>query len=122
MWRRLYPHLDLAVVPSHTENFGGAAEATASGIPVVATNVGGLPDLIHDGAASEKTGWLVPPHNPDALATAILQALGDKDEARRRALAPQTVARYILDVERTDRDVASTYESILASQSVTDNR
>lgn len=114
---QLYPDLGLAVVPSHSENLGGAAEASLSGVPVVATKVGGLPDLIHDGAETERTGWLVPPHNPDSLARAILQALEDRDDARRRAVAAQKLALHMLDVERTGCEVASVYESILAGRS-----
>src|SRR6202048_1023490 len=41
----LYPDLDLAVVASHSENVGGAVEPLLSGVPVIATTVGGLPDL-----------------------------------------------------------------------------
>src|SRR5580704_589354 len=76
----IYPDLDLAVVPSHSENCGGALEPLLSSVPVVATNVGGLPDLIQE----NKTGWLVPPRNPKALAQAILGALQDRNEAHRR--------------------------------------
>lgn len=107
----LYPNLDLVVVPSHSENVAhGAVEPLLSGVPVVATNVGGLPDLIQDG----KTGWLVPPHNPAALARTILEALENKDEARRRTIEGQKLAQRLFDVERTGREVAAIYERILA--------
>jgi glycosyltransferase involved in cell wall biosynthesis len=106
----LYPDLDLAVVPSLSENVGGAVEPLLSGVPVVATNVGGLPDLIRDG----ETGWLVPPRNPVALAHAMLEALADKDEARRRTLAGQKWARHLFDAGRTGREAAAVYEKILA--------
>jgi glycosyltransferase involved in cell wall biosynthesis len=106
----IYPDLDLAVVPSHSENVGGAVEPLLSGVPVVATNVGGLPDLILEG----KTGWLVPPRNPGALAHAILNALGAKDEARRRTAQGHRLAQSLFDVERTGREVSTIYERILA--------
>jgi glycosyltransferase involved in cell wall biosynthesis len=105
----LYPDLDLAVVPSHSENCGGALEAMLSGVPVVATNVGGLSDLIRHG----ETGWLVPPRNPGALAGAMVDALGNKDEARRRALAGQKLARSLFDRERTGREIRDVYLKIL---------
>ena len=112
-WRRdllaIYPDLDLAVVPSHSENCGGALEPLLCGIPVVASNVGGLPDLVQDG----KTGWLVPARNPGALARAILDALQNTAEARRRASEGQELARSLFDVERSGREIAVIYETLL---------
>lgn len=106
----IYPDLDLAVVPSHSENVGGAVEPLLSGVPVVANNVGGLPDLVQEG----KTGWLVPPRNPSALAGAILDALGKTDEARRRTTEGHQLAKTLFDVERSGAEVAAIYERILA--------
>ncbi len=73
---------DLTVVPSECEAFGVAAlESAAMGVPVVASNVGGLPDAVRDGV----TGMLVPPQCPEALARAIVSLL--KDAARRQAMS-----------------------------------
>jgi glycosyltransferase involved in cell wall biosynthesis len=108
----IYPDLDLAVVPSYSENCGGAIEPLLSGVPVVATNVGGLPDLIQE----NKTGWLVPPRNPKDLAHAILEALQNPAESRRRALEGQKLARTMFEVETTGREVAAVYEKILMPQ------
>ena len=69
---RLMSHLDVLVVPSHAEPFGTvAAEAIAAGTPVVATTVGGLPEVVEDGV----TGALVPPGRPDALVEGVARAL-----------------------------------------------
>jgi glycosyltransferase involved in cell wall biosynthesis len=68
----LMTHLDVLVVPSHAEPFGTvAAEAIAAGTPVVATSVGGLPEVVEDGV----TGVLVPAGRPDALAQGVARAL-----------------------------------------------
>lgn len=107
----IYPDVDLAVVPSHSENVSSSSvEAFLSGVPVVATNVGGLPDLVQD----KKTGWLVPPGKPALLAQAILEALADPVEARRRATAGQKLARELFEVEKTAREVAVIYRMIVA--------
>jgi glycosyltransferase involved in cell wall biosynthesis len=66
--------LDVAVLPSYREAQGlTILEAMALGRPVVASNVGGIPEMIEDGV----TGLLVPPHDPPALASAIVRLLGD---------------------------------------------
>jgi glycosyltransferase involved in cell wall biosynthesis len=105
----IYPDLDLAVVPSHSENCGGALESLLSGVPVVATKVGGLPDLVQE----NKTGWLVPPRNPKALAHAILDALRDRHEAHSRAMQGQKLVRTLFDIERTARQTAESYKKAL---------
>ncbi len=73
---------DLFLFPSETESFGLAAlEALACGVPVVASNVGGLPEVVRHG----ETGLLVPPRDPAALARAAWSLLAD--EPRRAAMA-----------------------------------
>jgi glycosyltransferase involved in cell wall biosynthesis len=63
--------LDVAVLPSYREAQGLVIlEAMALSRPVVASNVGGIPEMITDGV----TGLLVPPHDPPALAAAIVAA------------------------------------------------
>jgi len=69
--------LDVLVLPSHEEPFGTVlAEAMNAGTPVVATRVGGLPEVVEDGV----TGRLVAPGDPDALAEATLDVLARRDE------------------------------------------
>ena len=66
--------LDVAVLPSYREAQGlTILEAMALSRPVVASNVGGIPEMIEDGV----TGLLVPPHDPVALAAAIVRLLKD---------------------------------------------
>lgn len=73
---------DLFVLPSVAEAFGLVlAEALYLGVPVVATRVGGIPEIVDDGV----DGILVPPADPAALAGAIVGLLSDPD--RRRSLA-----------------------------------
>jgi len=73
----LMSHLDLLVLPSYAEPFGTVlAEAMAAGTPVVATAVGGLPEVVRDGV----DGVLVPPGRPDALADGVVRALERRDE------------------------------------------
>jgi glycosyltransferase involved in cell wall biosynthesis len=72
--------IDIFVMPSISEGLGVAAiEASAMGIPVVASNVGGVPDAVIDG----ETGFLVPPKDSAAIATAIIE-LVEKPKLRLR--------------------------------------
>jgi N-acetyl-alpha-D-glucosaminyl L-malate synthase BshA len=74
-------HADAFVLPSETESFGVAAlEAQSAGVPVFAFRVGGIPEVIVDGT----TGCLVEPHDPERLAVALIEVLGDP--ARRAAM------------------------------------
>jgi glycosyltransferase involved in cell wall biosynthesis len=68
----LLRHVDVLVVPSDREPFGTvAAQALALGVPVVASAVDGLVEVVRDGV----TGRLVPPHDPQALAHGVIWAL-----------------------------------------------
>jgi glycosyltransferase involved in cell wall biosynthesis len=62
-------------------------EAMASGLPIVATNVGGIPEIVNDG----KTGFLVPPKNPEALAEKI--KLLAKNQDLRQQMGQEGLAR-----------------------------
>jgi glycosyltransferase involved in cell wall biosynthesis len=66
--------LDVAVLPSYREAQGlSVLEAMARSRPVVASNVGGIPEMIEDG----RTGLLVEPHDAEGLSTAIVRLLVD---------------------------------------------
>jgi starch synthase len=72
------------VVPSIYEGMPLVVlEAMEAGVPVVASRVSGIPEVVADGA----TGWLVPPEDPAALAGALREALADPAEAARRGAA-----------------------------------
>jgi glycosyltransferase involved in cell wall biosynthesis len=97
-----FPALDLFIMPSRSEGLGSSALlATAFGLPVVASRVGGLPEIVEEG----KTGWLVCPDSAPALAGAILAAVNDP--ARRREFgsnARERVGQFAVDkmLERTE--------------------
>ena len=81
---RLYGLMDVAVVPSKFEGFGlSAAEAMAAGVPVVASDVDGLREVIDDGT----TGLLVPFGESEQMAGAICSILSDPARARDMGMA-----------------------------------
>src|SRR5437660_11632373 len=73
------PFLDVLVLPSYTEGLPNVVlEASAAGVPVVATAVGGTPEVVEDGV----TGYLVPPGDPEALAGRVRDVLAMPDGGR----------------------------------------
>jgi glycosyltransferase involved in cell wall biosynthesis len=85
---RRYAAADLMVLASRAETYGMVViEALARGLPVVASDVGGLTEALGHGADGIRPGLLVPPDDPAALAAALRAWLGDAElrERLRRA-------------------------------------
>ncbi len=79
-----YAATDVLVLPSRAESYGMVVtEALARGLPVVAAEVGGVPEALGHGAGGTRPGVLVPPGDPAALGSALRAWLGD-GELRRR--------------------------------------
>jgi glycosyltransferase involved in cell wall biosynthesis len=77
---RSYRAADLLVLPSRTETYGMVVtEALARGLPVVAAEVGGVPEALGHGADGTRPGLLVPPDDPPALGNALRAWLTDDD-------------------------------------------
>ncbi len=88
----LYRNVDVALNPSLADNMPNSVlEALACGIPVVSTNVGGVPYIVRD----LETALLVPPQSPDAMTKAILRVIEDSELcARLRTNGLAEVQRY----------------------------
>ncbi len=98
------------VMPSLAESFGVAVlEAGACGRPVIASRVGGVPEVMRDG----ETGLLVPPGDPNALADAIIKLAGDRALCARLGEAGRNfVAAHYLWKNSLDR-MQALYESMI---------
>ena len=101
---------DVFVSASRWEGMPNAVlEAMACGLPVVATSVGGCRELV----LHEQTGLLVPPHDPQALAHALSQALADPDTRERYGRQARARVMERFTWERNADQHASLYEELL---------
>lgn len=103
-------YFDLFTLPSKWEGISMALlEAMASGLPVVATNVGGTPEVVRDG----QTGFLTLPGDPQALAFAIERLLSDPDLRRRMGAAGRWRVKQHFTIERTLQQLEKLYHELL---------
>jgi glycosyltransferase involved in cell wall biosynthesis len=102
---------DLLVHPARWEGFGLALlEAMLCSLPVVATRVSSIPEIVADG----ETGLLVPPDDPDALGDALGRLLADESLRRRLGEAGRARARAEFSVDRMARRTLAVYEAARA--------
>lgn len=118
-WRRDLPRIcaDLDVLVVSSDNEGtpvSAIEAMAAGCPVVATRVGGLPDLIDD----PKTGRLVPPRDAIALAGAVIDLLQNPAAALAIGSRARQSVRQRFTVQRLLGDMDELYTQLLVEKAV----
>ena len=120
-WRhdlpQVYTDLDVVVISSNNEGTPvSAIEAMAAGRPVVATRVGGLPDVISDG----ETGYLVAPGNVEQLASAVERVLRDGETTDRLRRNARESVKHKFAVERLAADIDLLYRRLLAEKGFED--
>jgi glycosyltransferase involved in cell wall biosynthesis len=109
---RILPCLDVLVHPAHREGLGvSVLEAAAEGVPIIATNAGGLVDLIIHG----DTGLLVSPGAPDELAEAIALLRDNRELGRQLANAARRKVTAEFTVESMIEGTFTVYEKVLGN-------
>jgi glycosyltransferase involved in cell wall biosynthesis len=107
----LFRSADIFVYPSHYEGMPMAViEAMASGLPIIATQVGGLPDLVFPGV----NGLLVPVGQPDQMAEAIHQIVADPQMRRSMQENSIQLAQENFDIEKLVSRLAGIYQALLS--------
>lgn len=101
---------DVVVLPSVREQFGQViVEGMACGLPPIAVDAYGPAEIVDDG----ETGWLVPPDDEAVLADALVEAVNDRGERRRRGEAARTVAADRYSWPELAHRVASLYDAVM---------
>jgi glycosyltransferase involved in cell wall biosynthesis len=107
---RLLQDADLMVLPSHTEGLPNAVlEAFAMEVPVLATSVGGTPEVVTNGV----TGRLVPAHSPESLAAGIVSFLDDPATWRRWAQQGRRTVETQFDFKTRTRKLETIYVEMM---------
>jgi glycosyltransferase involved in cell wall biosynthesis len=107
----LIPLFDVVTVPSHVEPLGNATlEAMASGLPVIGSRVGGIPEMIVPG----ETGLLVPPKAPPALADAVATLVADAALRARLGAAGRARVQEVFSPAAHARNLTRIYERVFS--------
>lgn len=104
----VFAHAAVVVGPSRTNAPDPVPEALAVGAPVVATAIGPHPTWIREG----KTGWLVPPRAPGALAARLAQVLDDPEHARKVGNAARHAAVELASPRAVAQELARCYAAV----------
>jgi glycosyltransferase involved in cell wall biosynthesis len=100
--------LDVSIQASLNENLGGTVESLLMARPTIATRVGGMPEaVIH-----ERTGLLVPPRDPPAIAAAILRMIREREHAAELAKEGRRLMLERFTKDRTVQDVEELYAEL----------
>jgi glycosyltransferase involved in cell wall biosynthesis len=103
-----YATADLLVAPSRSETYGmTVTEALAHGLPVIAADVGGLPEALGSTADGTRPGQLIPPGDPAALAAALADWLGDERHRHQLRAAAQRRRSTLRGWGQTTQEIAN---------------
>jgi glycosyltransferase involved in cell wall biosynthesis len=107
--RDFYHSIDVFIMPSRRESFGvSAVEASASGLPVIASRFGGIPEIVIHG----ETGLLVDPNDVDGFGEAIVTLSEDGDLRKQMAMKGRMRAEDRFDWRVSVRDMVTIYRRV----------
>lgn len=100
----------LFILPSIQEGLPvSILEALSTGVPVITTSVGGIPEVIHD----NKSGFLVPQKNPDALAKKIEYLIKNQELCSKAILNGRKIIEEKYDIRKLNKQLVGIYKSLI---------
>lgn len=109
---RVLPCLDTVVHPALMEGLGvSLLQAAACGVPIVASAVGGIPEIVQD----KVNGYLVPPRQPEALGRALLSLLENQSRAREMGKAGRAIVEQGFSIEAMVKGNMELYAAVINS-------
>jgi len=110
---RAYADADALVLASRAETYGMVVtEALARGLPVIAGEVGGVPEALGRAADGSRPGLLVPPGDPQALGQALSCWLGNRKERERLRVAARSRRERLPDWAQTSREMSAVLSAV----------
>jgi glycosyltransferase involved in cell wall biosynthesis len=104
-----WPDFDCALHVPLSENCGGVVEPLLSHVPTIASEVGGLPEVVQN----HRTGQLVPVHRPDILAAAVINVMNERDLHRHLARQGAELVSVMFEPKRCALEIVEIYRHIL---------
>jgi len=110
---QVIPNLNMLVHPAEMEGLGvSLLQAAASGVPIVASAVGGIPEIVRHGM----TGLLVPPTDVTALESAINQLISQPDKTKKMAISARQLVEVAFSVPAMVQGNLAVYHRVLAKK------
>lgn len=109
LYHGVWSEFDCVVHVPLSENCGGVVEPLLHSVPTIGSRVGGIPEVVFEG----RTGSLVAPREPRALARTIERTLSRLEDVRRMARTGASFVRTVFDVTRTAAEVFAIYDCVL---------
>jgi glycosyltransferase involved in cell wall biosynthesis len=107
----IWKSFDFAITLPSSENCGGVIEPMLNAIPTLASNTGGLPEVVLD----QKTGYIVKERSVASIVTCAQAALSEPTKSREFAMAGKKLVETMFNIERTAKEIGQIYQYILGT-------
>jgi glycosyltransferase involved in cell wall biosynthesis len=115
---KIWQEFDLALHLPSSENCGGVIEPLLNGVPVIASAVGGLPEIILTG----ETGYLVEERRKEDVVQKLREALLEKEASLAFAQNGKRLVQNLFDIKRTSQEISGIYKTILEKRTLRDHQ